>query len=270
MHAYVPLSLSGSSWAPVVEANDARQASARWLVARAVTAVQSTHPQIKVSGSAIEAAPLVALADMSQIVDLVVVGADALSSSGTAPAALGRFLAEQSSCPVVFVPNGTDPDQPDRSATPVALLLAGTALPHHAVEFAFEAAARRHVTLAVCESCTPGPIGLPVTDDDISRWETTRQETLDIDLSPWQDKYRAAGVMVELRREGVAATAALLHRTSQLLVVARMRPAGAPLDTLIRTALHHASCPVAIVPDSEVTMPTSIASPRAESPARTR
>jgi len=51
------------------------------------------------------------------------------------------------------------------------------------------------VTLVVCESYAAGPTGLPVTDDDISRWETTRQETLDADLALWQERYRAAGVM---------------------------------------------------------------------------
>jgi hypothetical protein len=255
VHAYTPLSLDGSSWAPVAQAKDDLRAHARLVVARATTALRASHPQIEIDGSAIEAAPLAALADMSRIVDLVVVGASAPGGSATPArdARLGWSLADQSSCPVVIVPPATDPGGKDRCRRPVALLLGASSLPPHAVEFAFEAAARRHVTLVVCESRSPGPTGLPVTADNISRWETTRQETLDADLSPWQENYHAAGVIVELRREGAVATAALMHRTSQLLVVARECPAGTPLDTLARAALRHAMCPVAIVPDTTVT-----------------
>lgn len=123
VHAYPPLSLRGSSWSPVLQANDARRVDAGWIIARAVTAVRSTHPKIEVGGSAIEGAPLAALTDLFQLVDLVVVGGDDTPSPAAPATTFGRTLAGRSSCPVVIVPTTTDADEVSRAQVPVALLL---------------------------------------------------------------------------------------------------------------------------------------------------
>ena len=243
VHPYSLLSFAECSWRPAVSANDARREYARHVVAMSTQVVRERNHAVVVDGSAVVGRALPVLADMSTIVDLLVVAADA-RDQGTC---LAPAVARRTACPVVIVPAS----RPAADARPVGLLVEMHDLPATAVEFAFEEAARRGAELVVSEPVGTRPSGLPVCDDDISAWERVADETLSADLAAWQEKYRAAGVLVEVRRESPSATARLLERTCQLVVVPRGNArANGPLGRLARAALQRAACPVVVVPDA--------------------
>jgi nucleotide-binding universal stress UspA family protein len=253
VYPYRLLALEGSSWYPAVRANDARRARARRVVAAAISTIRSVNPKPEIDGSAIVGRAVAILRDLSQIADLLVVVDDVVADRigrATGPR-IGRAVAATASCPVVVMPRAADARHADAATQPVALLLTSASLPADAVRFAFESASARAVTLIVAQSCASGPTDLPVTDDDISSWEQVgSQEILDADLSAWQEKYHAAGVIVEVRRESPPSTAMLLDRTCQLIVVPRGDASRDPLGRVAREALRHTTCPVAVVPET--------------------
>jgi hypothetical protein len=245
VHAYSLLEITGSNWQPALRANEQRRSRARSAVAEAVRYVRDHSPSVEVDGSAIVGRPLRVLTDLSAIADLIVIE----TSQRDDGVRLDRLVAARSACPTVTVPRlATDLDR-RRDAEPVALLLDRRTLPRNAVEFSFEQAAARGVSLVVVQPADHGPSGLPVSDDDVSWWDSEEQQTLDGDLAVWREKYRDAGVVVELRREPAGVVAPLLHRTCQLVIVARATGTGPQLSDVARAAMRRATCPVAVVPD---------------------
>jgi nucleotide-binding universal stress UspA family protein len=250
VHAYRPLSLTGCAWAPAVRASDARRSEARHVVAAAVTTIRAARPGINVDGSAIEGRPIDVLTDISELVDIVVIGGGqsrVAAASRVASDVPSRIVA-QAVCPVVVVPCVDRDDELVVERGPVALLLSGGTLSGRAIEFALAFASRLEVGLVVAESC-PMPLdsGAASAQELVAR-ETSRQEELDAQLGGWRERYADVGVIVELRRETFLDTVDLLRRTARLLVLARQSDQSGSLDLFSGIALARTGCPVAVVP----------------------
>jgi nucleotide-binding universal stress UspA family protein len=253
-HVYRPLSLTGCTWPPAVRAGDARRSEARRVVAAAITAIRVARPNINVDGSAIEGRPPDVLIDFSSLADVLVIGDHRRgATAGSAPGAtprLGWQLVTQAKCPVVVVPCLDSHDERAVADLPVALLLEAGALPQRAIGFALASAARLDATLVVAETCPTPLTGVATSASELTTWETSQQEQLDVQLATWRERYADVGVIVELRREDPAATVDLLGRTARLLVLARQSDGIRGLGLLGRIALARTGCPVAIVPDA--------------------
>jgi hypothetical protein len=83
-------------------------------------------------------------------------------------------------------------------------------------------------------------------------WETIQQERVDAELASWQATFPHVGVTVALCREPASETARRLHHSADGIVVARNTRGDQAMSRLVRIALGHATCPVAVIPDSDV------------------
>ena len=263
VHAYGMLHLSGSSWPAAVQANDARRANARGVVAAAVNQIRLAYPQLEVSGSAIDGDTIDVLLDAARLADLVVVGRlpDGHDDGRTRGGHVGRRVAAVADCPVVVVPTGADTG-PIPADGAVCLVIDEPDLPVAAVDFAFAAARERRVSLVVVLA-QPEAATLPAPD--LAYWETFRQQVLDAELSSWQRTFPDVGVVVEVRREDAVTALGVVQNRSQLLVVGR----GAVVDSgrsprsgsrMARQLMAHAYRPIAVVPDAYVGSRSRVAS----------
>lgn len=137
VHCYDLLALEGSTWPPVVQANDGRRADARHTVNLSQHVVRSCASGVEVSGSAVRGDVTDALIDLSRLVDLVVVGESTRNP-------LRDRLAAAAHAPVVVVPDA------DVSADdPIVVAVDRHDLSVEALQFALRTARRWGAQLVV-------------------------------------------------------------------------------------------------------------------------
>ena len=158
--------------------------------------------------------------------------------------------------PVVLVraePRDEGRGATDASPVVVALKLHGS--PDDLLDFAFHSAVARAVpVLAVHGRSVPLHARTPWGVDHRFTEETTRDahEQLNNALHAWREKYPRLDVADSIRLENPAKAVVRAAEGASLLVVGRRRHrAGlAPhLGPVVQAAVHHARCPVAVVPD---------------------
>lgn len=156
--------------------------------------------------------------------------------------------------PVVLVRKGMNDDASaaHEGGVVVALGLGGSC--DDVLDFAFAAAAAGGVPLRAVHG-----LSLPVqayapwgVDPDAA--EEIRQgaaEELDRALRPWREKFPGVRVIDEVRLESPAHAAVRRAEGADLLVVGRRKHRGAlapRLGPVAHSAMHHAACPLAVVP----------------------
>lgn len=235
VHAYTPVQLPGCAWDPVTRARDARYAAGKQIMARAVQRGREHHADLQVDGSAIAGAPADVLEELSDIVDLIVIGDDAAEPS------VGRKISwrvqDVARCPVVCVPPG---DHTPRDL-PVTVVADDRGLSEPVIRFASDAATRRNVTLQVSRTWTSlhregGPGLFSLAD---------QHEKLDAQLASWRADYPHLGIVGRIELDD--GWLAHLRAHSSLLV------AGAGSAGSVRGATTGSSptCPTATVPDCD-------------------
>ena len=232
VHAYVPLLLPGCEWDPVVWARDARHVAAKHKAALAAQRAEAQHSGVQIGVSAIAGEPTHVFDQMSDIVDLIVVGDDA-----AAPGRYGKIawrVQDSARCPVVCVPPGCDTS----SERPVTLVADDRGRSDRALGFAEQAAARRRVPMQVSRAWT----SLHREPAPDPRMVAEAQELLDGQLADLGERYPHLGVIsrIELTDDWLAG---ICRRSS--LVVAGTRSAAAVRSV----AAAPLGCPTAIVPD---------------------
>jgi nucleotide-binding universal stress UspA family protein len=259
VHAYEPLALTGSVWPPMLEANEHRQAGAANLLNSTVNRARAKRADLDISGSLITGAPVTVLRDVSQVVDLLVIGWSAGPRPAPKGGRIGRRVAARAACPVVVVPPATY--RGNDGQRPIAILLDSRDIAPSAIEYALNWADRlgRHVVVAL-----PWPRGCADTAEqrNLVAWETLQQERVDTELAGWLDAFPHVGVTVALCREPASETARRLHHNADGIVVTQNARGDQAISRLVRTALADATCPVAVVPDSDVdplTLPSRLA-----------
>ncbi|MGW5118561.1 universal stress protein [Streptomyces noursei] len=224
------------------------------IIEEARAAVESTQPGLPVDVSLVREPPLEALVEAAEQADLL-----ALGSRGLGPAArfalggTGLELVPRVAVPVVLV--RAQQDSPAAAdATDVAVGVSLHAPGEGLLAFAFETAARRAVPLRAVHGRNLPPFaydrGGVVERDAAGRAELLAHEELSEALRPWREKFRDVRVEEQVVMESPAP--ALLHGAAgaQLLIVGR-RHLGhlvPRIGHVVHAAVHHAPCPVAIVP----------------------
>jgi nucleotide-binding universal stress UspA family protein len=182
----------------------------------------------------------------------VVVGSRGLGGyAGLVVGSIAVAVATHGHCPVVVV-RGADPQSEPRQEGPVVVGVDGSATSRTAARFAFQAAALRNAPLVAVHAWSD----LPVT----TVWElTTDWRTVQAQESAALDQWLADGralcpdVHVEhvVVRDGPARLLLEHARDAQLVVVgSRGRGGfrGLLLGSTSQALIHHATCPVAVVP----------------------
>ncbi|WP_405876924.1 universal stress protein [Streptomyces sp. NBC_01136] len=259
------------NWSPPSADGESAHAAERYLARRALRQaeerVRETCPGVRVDDEQVEGPATRALLDAADRADLLVLGSRGLSGfTGFLVGSVALGVVARALRPVVLVRAGEEAEDEhlpaaDGSASArtgyrdVVLGLDVADACDEVTAFAFEAARLRRARLRVVHAWhAPSPFGLGPGEvgllNDRQRAEEW-QGALSAVLQPWKDKYPEVDV-VESVPEGKASSALIRAASgASLLVVGHRiteRPVGGRTGPVTRAAVHHASCPVAVVP----------------------
>ena len=125
-----------------------------------------------------------------------------------------------------------------------------------ALGFAFETAARRGATVRAVRAWTLPPVfayspsSLQLLDE-AGGLEPFERKNLAAALAPWRERYPDVHVVEHVEMGSAGQVLLSVSGTAQLMVVgrrARRSAVGARIGSVAGGVLHHADCPVAVVP----------------------
>ncbi|MFI9201620.1 universal stress protein [Streptomyces sp. NPDC053048] len=230
---------------------------AKRILRAAATAVYERHHDLSVTEDLVAEEPETALLGAAEESTMVVLGSrglDRLASFFLGDISLQ--VAGRAERPVVLVRATGTGGQP-APAVGAADVVAGVSLhgPCDSVlEFAFEAAAARDASLRVLHGC-PLPVQAyapwGVDPDVAGEISKEAEERLSAAVRPWRDRYPRVAVTSTVRLGSAARAAPEAADGAALLVVGRRRhhpPVAPRLGNVAQACVHHAACPVAVVP----------------------
>ncbi|MFF1284523.1 universal stress protein [Streptomyces sp. NPDC058299] len=255
--------------APTVPADMSERALAEELPERAANSMRAAHPGLQVIGQAPADSPVSALLKAAEQAELLVLGSRGLGGvAGFVMGSVSQQVVARASHPVVLVrvggstadehfsaPDGISPDEiPGIPYRDVVLGLDTGRSCDGLIEFAFDAAGRRGSSLRVIHIFSRPP-DFAATDRivPVSGPELRAEQELAVAavLRPWCEKFPEVAV-TESVTEGRAADELISASADAALVVVgrRIRETrlGIHLGPVAYAALHHAPCPVSVVP----------------------
>ncbi len=239
----------------------------RRVLRQAVERVRATCPAVHVHDEQTEVPATAALLKAAEDAGLLVLGSRGLSGfTGFLVGSVALGVVTEATCPVVLVRAGEEAEDEhlpaDDGASSVAtgyrdvVLGADVDDPcDEVLEFAFEAALLRRARLRVVHAWQapglltlgPGEIGLMSEPERAEEW----LDFLSAVLRPWRDKYPDVEVL-ETVVEDKPSHALLRAATGAGLLVVGHRLTGRPVrqrtGPVTHALIHHADCPVAVVP----------------------
>ncbi|WP_371583045.1 universal stress protein [Streptomyces sp. NBC_01314] len=228
------------------EWNETLHVAGDHVLKEAVAFVEARHPQVRVSGLLAEGAPAWVLREQALHATEVVLGSRHLSAAQElfTPSAVALSLIAHSPCPVVVVP---EPEHITQQPPFFVVGVDGSPRSAAAVDFAFEEAALRGALLRALYVWHPPRHGH--LDEDVAVQECRRL------LSETVAGRTAAYPDVELRHEvvrghPVRVLAEASEHSLGLVVGTRGHGGftGMLLGSVSQGVLHHARCPVIVVP----------------------
>jgi nucleotide-binding universal stress UspA family protein len=224
--------------------------AAEQFVAEAVARARSAAPEIAVTGEVIVGAPAPVLLDCSADAVLIVIGDRGLGGfTGLLVGSVAVQLAAHAPGPVLIARGEAHPDGA------VVLGVDGSPANDPAVGYAFESASLRMAPLVAVHAWThpvstgPGDM-LPLTYDP-QEVRDDEQRLLAEALAGWRERFPDVTVEPVLPRCGPRRALIDAAATAQLVVVGtrgRGGFTGLLLGSVSQAVLHHAACPVAVVP----------------------
>ncbi|GAA3039312.1 universal stress protein [Streptomyces glomeratus] len=254
---------------PPVSADTARRHVAERTLRRSAASVRAAHPGLRVEDVLLSDSPVTVLLAVAEEAEVLVLGSHGLGRiAGFALGSVSQRVLARSSCPVVLVRagetnadehlpalDGVSPEEiPETPYRDVVLGLDTEHLSDELLGFAFESARRRgsglrviHAMGVVPAHADDGPPDTAPAGEPL----TGRDQVLLAALRPWCEKFPRV-LVTETVAEGRAA-AELVHASAcaSLLVVGRRTRntrLGPHIGSVTHAVLHHARCPVAVVP----------------------
>ncbi|MFF3200979.1 universal stress protein [Streptomyces sp. NPDC002962] len=232
------------------------------MLARTVADLGDRHPHLEMRGEQSDDSPATALLAAARTAGLLVVGTRGTGGfDALAVGSVALRMAMAAPCPVVLVPRQPAGAFGDGvpAARDVTQVVVGFDA-HHPVsetaDFAFSAAEARGAGLRVvmawalpAESVSPRTPA--VTEEDRATWEDQEVAQLSDALRAWREKYPRVTIRPDVVLLHPAEALLNASRGAQLLVVGRRTDPQAVdgrLGFVAHGVLHHARCPVAVVP----------------------
>jgi nucleotide-binding universal stress UspA family protein len=244
---YIGLPISPSPVSPLTEG---LMEDAERIVREAGDRARQVAPSVAVTGEAITGAPVPILIDESESASIIVVGDRGLGGfTGLLVGSVAVQLAAHSSCPLMVARGRKD------LTGDVLLGVDGSPENDPAIGFAFEEASLRGAALTAVHAWThpvraePGDV-MPAVYD-VTETESAEARILAEALAGWRDKYPDVAVRRRLVHGRVRPMLIEATSEAQLVVVGtrgRGGFTGLLLGSVSHALLHHADCPVAIVP----------------------
>lgn len=247
------------------EAHDAvdtgdRATQERWVresAAGAVRAVTERHPGLAVTTDVLEGDAVPTLTEAAAGAELLVLGSRGHGRiMGFLVGSVGQQVIVDAGRPVVFVRAG---DQASNEVAGHEIVVGQQGDPEDsaaALALAFETAARRGATVRAVRAWTLPPVFAysPASMqllDEAGGLEPFEQKALAAALAPWRERYPDVRVIEHVEMGSAGQVLLSVAGTAQLMVVGRRAhrtAVGARIGSVAYGVLHHADCPVAVVP----------------------
>ncbi|MGZ4542344.1 MAG: universal stress protein [Mycobacteriaceae bacterium] len=225
--------------------------TAEHLVTGAVDRLGKLHDggaEVHISGAAVEGRPASVLVDESARAEVVVLGSRHLHALGASVlGSVAAGVSAHAACPVIVV-RGPAGEPAERAEVIVGIDAAGPA--DALLGFGFAHASRHGVGLRAVLCWRPDPLATmywrpePPAPAQAEAW-------LSEALAGWREKYPDVEVHASVTRDHPVAGLVSASAAQYLLVVgSRTRQAllGSLLGSVSQGVLHHATCPVAVIP----------------------
>ncbi|AUA10269.1 universal stress protein [Streptomyces sp. SID8382] len=237
---------------PDSPAADEQNYWAKRIVRDAHTELARDHPELTIIEDLVADEAEKALLDAAARSRMLVLGSRGLDRVASFFLGdIGLYTIARAKRPVVLMRAGRKADGHRRHVV-VGLSLHGPQ--DNLLEFAYVTAFTRDVPLHAVHGRRPERArgSGTDTDSDVAR-ETAEQARREMDevLRPWREKFPRVKVVDEVRLESPAQAIVEAAADSDLLMVGRRKrpPALGPrLGPVVQAAVHHADCPVAVVP----------------------
>ncbi|MFF5860607.1 universal stress protein [Streptomyces sp. NPDC012751] len=226
-------------------------------VAEVVRTVTERHPGLAVTTDVVEAGAGHALAEAAAGAEMLVLG-----SRGHGPVvgfllgSVGRHVIAEATRPVVLVRAGAEPTAEVAGRDVVVGQQGGPEDSAAALRFAFETAAARGAAVRAVRAWTLPPVfayspGSLRLLDEAGGLEPYEKQALAEALQPWRERFPEVPVAEHVEMGSAGQVLLSLSGRAQLMVVgrrARRTAVGAWIGSVAHGVLHHADCPVAVVP----------------------
>jgi nucleotide-binding universal stress UspA family protein len=244
---YMRVPLGPSEFGP---ATGGLRNQAEQIVAEAVERARATAPGIDVTGEVVTGSAAQILIALSADATMIVVGDRGLGAfTGLLAGSVAVDVAAHGAWPVMVVRGRREP------SGPILLACDGSPAGEPAVGFAFQEAALRGEPLVALHvwrdpaSSGPGDILFPVQDTSLV--QSDEERVLAEALAGWRDKFPDVSVQRQVVHGRVRRTIIEATEQAQLAVMGSRGAggfAGLLLGSVSQAVLHHAACPLVIVP----------------------
>ncbi|MCE7079018.1 universal stress protein [Streptomyces sp. ST2-7A] len=245
-----------SAWEAPMDAPQHLRMTAEEKLTATGDAIAAAHPELEIRRESPPESPVPALLDRAMDSDLLVLGARGLGTiAGFLLGSVSHAVVARAECPVMVVrADSAGPEGPAEvpgTPRPICVGLKRPGRPDEEVlEFAFAEAARAELPLRVVH--TRRSAGDESRDESGEPTPEELRGRVEAVLAPWREKYPGVAVNAELLTGGAAEGLLAEAAGARLLVLGRgghRLGALAPrVGAVVHAALHHARCPVVIVP----------------------
>ncbi|MDO0930645.1 universal stress protein [Streptomyces sp. DG2A-72] len=242
-----------------IDAGDA-DSQAGWVrtaVAEAARTVTERHPELDVTTDVLEGGPVDTLAAAAADAEMLVLGSRGHGRVvGFLLGSVGQQVIAGATGPVVLV---RAEDEPAAEAAGRQVVVGQQGDPDDSaavLRFAFETAAARGATVRAVRAWTLPPVfsyspaSLKLLDE-AGGLEPYEKKALAAAVQPWRDRFPDVPVVEHVEMGSAGQVLLEVAGQAQLMVVgrrARRTAVGARIGSVAHGILHHADCPVAVVP----------------------
>lgn len=236
------------------------ETQAGWVrdaLTEATRAVTARHPDLDVSTDVVAGETADTLVAAAADAEMLVLG-----SRGYGPVvgfllgSVGQQVIAATARPVVLVRAG---DQPAAEAGGREIVVGQQGEPEDSADtlrFAFETAAARGAAVRAVRAWTLPPVfayspGSMQLLDEAGGLEPFEKKALGAALQPWRERFPDVPVVEHVEIGGAGQVLLSVAARAQLMVVgrrARRTAVGARIGSVAHGVLHHAPCPVAVIP----------------------
>lgn len=232
------------------------QAWSKHIVEEGLSIIQEAFPDLKVTGDLVPTEPRGALLEAAEQSTMLVLGSQGLAPVSYFLGDIGLNVVARAESPVVLVHDG----EGDRSGEGEReqQVVAGVGLDSEraapTLEFAYDFARRHEAGLLVVQARRlPAHVYTPWGADHVVVEQAVRdmRQELARSLRPWHERFPSVRTEAELRAESPARAVLHAGEGAALLVLGRRRHPGVlrpRIGPVVQAAVHHAPCPVAVVP----------------------
>jgi nucleotide-binding universal stress UspA family protein len=229
----------------------------RDALTQAVGGVTGRHPDLDIATDVVAGETVETLVAAAAEAEMLVLG-----SRGHGPVvgflvgSVGQQVIAEATRPVVLVRAG---DQPAAEAAGREIVVGQQGEPDDSAEtlrFAFETAAARGATVRAVRAWTLPPVfayspGSMHLLDEAGGLEPFERKALAAALQPWRERFPDVPVVEHVEIGSAGQVLLSMAGRAQLMVVGRRAhrtAVGARIGSVAHGVLHHADCPVAVVP----------------------